>query len=177
MLKRNTFFPGNNQQPCEVEYAIFESPLDGSAPFRPIYIFIRQWNGTSLINFDEGRAALLTKILASDLAGVATEFVRFVVSYETDTDVHAWEFKVHVDVNDYLAKGNRADVEIIPDPTIGGTLLSLFGRGANDRRVSMWSRDIVGGCAKFYTVFDEREHVSGETLKALYAAAEMRMPI
>lgn len=179
MLKRKTFFSGNDRQACEVEYAIFECPkeLDDSQILRPVCILVRQWNGTSLINTDEGRAALLTKILATDLAGVATDFVRFVVSNEVGGEAHAWEFKIRVDVDDYLAKGNRANVETIPEPTLGGTLLSLFGKGSSGRRVSMWSRDIVGGCAQFYTVFDEREHISGEVLKALYAAAEMALPV
>lgn len=179
MLKRNTFFPGNNRQACEVEYAIFECPgeFDNSQILRPVCILVRQWNGTSLINTDEGRAALLTKILATDLAGVATDFIRFVVSHEAGGDAHAWEFKIHVDVDDYLANGNRANVKAIPEPTLGGTLLGLFGKGNSSREVSMWSRDIVGGCAKFYTIFDEREHISGDLLKALYAAAEMPLPI
>lgn len=179
MLKRKTFFPGNDRQACEVEYAIFECPeeLDDSRFLRSVCIFVRQWNGTSLINTDDGRAALLTKILATDLAGVATEFVRFVVSHETGGEAHALEFKIHVDADDFVAKGNRANVETIPDKTLGGTLLSLFGKGSSGRRITMWSRDVVGGCANFYTVFDEREHISGEVLKALYAAAEMPFPI
>lgn len=178
MLKRRTFFPGNVRQASEVEYAIFECPeeFDDSKIFRPVCILVRQWNGTSLINSDEGRAALLTKILATDLAGVATEFVRFVVSFEAGGEAHAWEFKIRVDVDDYRAKGNRADVQEIPDKTLGGTLLSLIGKGSGRQQVSMWSRDIVGGCAQFYTVFDEREHVSGKILAALYAAAEMPFP-
>lgn len=178
MLKCNTFFPGNNRQACEVEYAIFECPeeLDNSQFMRPVCILVRQWNGTSLINSDEGRTILLNRILATDLAGVATEFIRFVVSHESGGEAHAWEFKIRVDVDDYLAKGNRADVEKIPDPTLGGTLLNLFGKGSSGRRVSMWSRDIVGGCANFISDFDEREHISKETLRALYAAAEMPLP-
>lgn len=48
MLKRNTFFPGFHEQPCEIEYAIFESPkeLQNSDFLPPVYILVRQWNGT-----------------------------------------------------------------------------------------------------------------------------------
>lgn len=180
MLK-TTFFPGYMKQPCEVQYAIVKWPEPDNL-ITPVCIFVRQWDGnTSLINSDEGRNSLLTKILATDLEGVAIDFVRFVVSHEADCGTlggvpHAFEFKVRVDIDDYLAKGNRANVRSIPDQTIGGSILNFVFKDRAKREISYWSRDVVGGCAKFYVDFEERAFVSREILEKLYTAIGMSTP-
>lgn len=120
---------------------------------------------TSLVNTDAGRDILLNKILATDLQGVRTEFVRFFVLYDGGKPhpMHGLELPIRLDFADYKKNGN---------PYEGPSLLQrlLYRAGFGQLTFSYWSGHVLGGCAKFYTDFEERRHVPEEEMNELCAA-------
>ena len=121
----------------------------------------------SLWNSDHGRNVVLNKILATDLAGIATRCVRFFVLIDTDKHhpMHGLEFRIRLDVDDYKRKGNPYFA-----PTLRDRLQSLLSGGSFHVPCSWLTRDVVGGCARFFTEFHQNRHVPEEEMEELCAA-------
>lgn len=77
---------------------------------------------------------------------------------------YAIELPIHVDIDDFIAKGNRHDVTQAPARDWLGTLKNAIGIG--NKQYTFWSGDVVGGCAKFYTDFEERRAVDAAIVRA-----------
>jgi hypothetical protein len=167
---KQIIFPGNHRQPCEAQYGIFFDKSD--AFFLKAHIVVVQTfggnSGTSLINTDEGRNAILNHILSNDLYGVRTDYIVFSLIYLAGDTRHGFQFPIHFNMEDYVKRGNPHDVENLPPEDFHSVLLSLIGKG--DKRYTVNSCDVVGGCARFFLLFDEREHLSGSEVDRLLAA-------
>lgn len=146
-------FPGNHRQPAEAAYNIVIED-DGSIPVARIVVWQvpGEHRGTSPWNTNSGRDNVLNRILETELAGVRTEFVRFTVAIleEDGGRVHAMDFPIHLDLDDYTARGN-------PHEVLGSNPLSdAFNWIVNkERRISFRSYDVVAGCARHFTIFEE----------------------
>ena len=162
-------FPGNHRQPCEARYGIFFDDIDGL--FKGAHIVVVQSSatgGSSLWNTDEGRDAVLNRILAQDLAGVRVEYVRFSVILDGSTGQHGVHLPIRFDLQDYIDRGNPHDVADVPASDLRASVLQLLGKG--DKKYTILTYHIVGGCARFFTDFNEREHLSNEEMGRLLAA-------
>lgn len=171
---QRVIFPGNHGQPCEALYGIH---LYNENHITRAHIAVVQsdasgYMGTSLWNTDEGRNILLNKILAHDLAGVRVQFVRFSVIIDAGKTVHAAELPIEFDVDDYVAKGNPHDLLEQPASDLAGVLLKLIGKG--QKSVSIWSVHVLGGCARFYTDFEQRRHIPRGELEQLLKDIDYR---
>lgn len=120
---------------------------------------------TSLWNTNEGRDLVLNKILATDLQGIPTASVRFFVLIDSPEPfgMHGLELPIRLDFADYRKKGNPYE-----GPSLLERLLCRIGVG--QLTFSYWSRHVVGGCAKFYTDFEQRRHLPHEEMNELCAA-------
>ncbi|MBB3261287.1 hypothetical protein [Paraburkholderia sp. WP4_3_2] len=161
-------FPGNMRQACEAWYGI--TFLKDDAAVRSAQIVVAQTDkinpgamGTSLWNTDEGLNNLLNRILEKDLRGVRVEFVKFACILAVDGTLHSIELPIHLDIDDFIARGNRHDVTQAPAVGWLGTLKNAVGLG--NKQYSFWSGDVVGGCARFYTNFEDRTTIDSTTAR------------
>lgn len=148
---KTIIFPGNHRQPAEAAYGIV---LEDELAHIVVWQVPGKHRGTSLWNTDEGRDNVLNRILETELAGIRTEFVRFSVAIieEDGGRVHAMDFPIHLDIDDYTARGNPHQV------LDGGRLSDAFKWIVNrEKKVSLRSYDVVAGCARHFTIFDEGE--------------------
>jgi hypothetical protein len=170
---KDIFFPGNSRQPCKAQYGVVLSK-DRSIPQATIVVHQgpQHMPATAILNSEYGRETILNTVLETDLRGIRVEFVRFVAIFELDQGrLEAREFSIHVDADDFVARGNRHDVSQAPAEDWIGALLNLIGRG--NRKISIWSGDVVGGCAHFYLDEDNFEGLSqAEAAKLLQEAKE-----
>lgn len=170
---KEIFFPGNSRQPCEAQYGIVLSN-DHTIPRATIVVHQAplHMQGTAILNAKYGRESILNTVLETDLRGVRTEFVSFVVIIEPEQGrLEAREFPIHVNADDFAGRGNRHNITQAPAEDWRGVLLNLIGQG--DRKISFWSGDVVGGCAHFYLDEDNSKGLSQvEAAKLLQAAKE-----
>ena len=160
---KTIIFPGNHRQPAEAAYGIV---LEDELARIVVWQEPGKHRGTSLWNTDEGRDNVLNRILETELAGIRTEFVRFSVAIieEDGGRVHAMDFPIHLDIDDYTARGNPHQV------LDGGRLSDAFKWIVNrEKKISLRSYDVVAGCARHFTIFDEGEATANPT--ALLARA------
>jgi hypothetical protein len=167
---KSIIFPGNMRQPCEAEYGIhlYADNMIGKAHIVVIQSDKTHEAGTSLWNADEGRNVVLNKILSNELRGVRVEFVRFSVALDMGGDIRAIELPILLDFDDFVAKGNPHNLLEKPAENIAGVLKNFIGKGEKD--ISVWSGNVVGGSARFYTDFERRKHLPSGELKALLQA-------
>lgn len=154
------YFPGNMGQPCKALCGIALG-VHGSFAHATIVVYQgpQHMPATSILNAAHGLNIILNSVLDNDLRGVRVEFVSFVAVLELEHGrLEARDFPINVDIDDYIARGNRYDVSQVPADGPGGALLNLIGKG--DKRYSFWSGDVVGGCARFFL---EHEKVQGVT--------------
>jgi hypothetical protein len=171
---KQIIFPGNFNQPSVAQYGIFFEK--GDSYTRKAHIVVVQTfggdSGTSLINSDEGRSNILTRILDQDLNGVRTDFVAFSLIYIASESRHGFRFPIHFDLEDYVKRGNPHDSAQAPPTDFRSTVLNLIGKG--DKQYTIFSYDVVGGCTRFCDVFNEREHLSGDEIDRLLAAVNFK---
>jgi len=159
---KRILFPGNMRQACEAWYSV---TIQGDGGFiAKAQIVVVQTDkinpgamGTSLWNTNAGRDNVLNRILETELQGVRTEFASLVSALDLGGDLRAIELPIHLDVDDYIARGNRYNVQQAPAQDWIGTLENAVGMG--NKIYSFWSGDVVGGCARFYTDFEEQRSV------------------
>ena len=164
---KTIFFPGNSRQVCTASYGVVIDK-EGVLPVAHIVFYqdARNSPSTSLLNTNEGRDTALNMVLSNELKGIRTEFMRLtVISGSDGGHLHAFAFPMHLDIEDYVAKGNICDIKQAPADNLSGVLLNLIGKG--DKSYSFWSYNVVGGCANFYTSDDDMQKVSHETAKEL----------
>jgi len=168
---KEIFFPGNARQPCKAQYGIV---LNHDSAISRVTIVVHQgpehMQDTAILNTKYGRESILNAVLDTDLRGVRVEFVRFVAMLEREQgELVAREFSIHVDADDFVARGNRHDMVQGSAEDWRGALLNLIGQG--DRKISFWSGDVVGGCARFYLNEDNSNGLlHAEAAKLLKAA-------
>lgn len=171
---KQIIFPGNFLQPCEAQYEIIFD--EGDSYTRNAHIVVVQSSGgnsgTSLINTDEGRDNILNRILSHDLNGVRVEFVTFSLIYVANGSSHGFRFPIRLDMDDYVKRGNPHDVTDVPSSDLRSALLNLIGKGG--KQYSVWTYNIVGGCARFFQEFDKREHLSQSEVDRLLAAVNYK---
>ncbi len=165
------FYPGNTDQPCRAEYGISISRDQSIESANIVVINSRRAGlGSSLWNTQEGRDIVLNKILANELKGVRTRFVRFFVLVEAEAPI--WmtgiELPIRLDFNDYIKKGNPYEVQRVAAPGLIGRLRYLVGCG--QKKFSFLGQHVLGGCADFYTDFEQRRQLPREEITALCAA-------
>lgn len=178
---KTIYFPGNSRQASKAEYDILmdygpEDTLTIPKAHIVIYQGSQHTPGSSIVNSDEGRDVMLNKILANDLAGIRTDQIRFTVLDHFGEKIQGADFHIHVDIDDFVARGNQHEVKMLkvsPDnltDVIKGALLTLVGREPVSREVMVWSYNVVGGCAKFFTSFEERKPLSETDAEAIFKA-------
>lgn len=149
---KTILFPSNHRLPAEAAYGVVLED-DSANPLAHIVVWqtAGMLRGSSLLNTDEGRNNVLNRILETELAGVRTEFVRFTVAIlEEDGRVYAKDFPIHLDVDDYMVQGN-------PHEVLGSNPLSDAFKWivSKEKRISFKSYDVVAGCARHFTIFEE----------------------
>ncbi len=152
------YFPGNMGQPCKALCGVALG-IDRSFAHATIVVYQgpQHMPATSILNAAHGLELILNSVLNNDLRGVRVEFISFVAVFELESGrLEARDFPIRVDVDDYVARGNRCDVSQVPADGLGGALLNLIGKG--DRCYSFWSGDVVGGCTRFFL---DQEGVKG----------------
>ena len=164
---RPILFPGNMRQPCEAEYGIhlYSEGMIAKAHIVVIQSDKRHQPGTSLWNTDSGREIVLNKILSNDLQGIRVEFVRFTSVLDIGGQIHAMEFPILLDYDDYVARGNPHDMQEKPAENLGTLLRKVLGKG--EKQICVWSMNVIGGCERFYTDFERREGVNHLELNEL----------
>ena len=174
---KSILFPGNSRQPCQARYGIL-LPEGGVSRIAQIVVVQSDkdpYMGTSLWNTEEGRDSILNRILETDLKGVRTEFVKFASVIHSSGQLHSIDLPIYLDIDDYIARGNRYNVGQAPAQDWLGALRNLVGRG--NKQYSIWSGDTVGGCARFFTDFEGRSHLSDETVRGWLDALEFPYPV
>jgi hypothetical protein len=166
------FYPGYTKQPCRAEYGI-ALRRDQSIAGADIVVMNspRAGAGTSLWNTQDGRDIVLNRILTQDLQGVRVEFIRFFVLIDAQASggqIHGIELPIRLDINDYVQKGNPCQVRRIAGPSFWGRLHYLAGGG--ERVISYSNHDVVGGCARFSSDFEQRRHLENEEIGQLCVA-------
>ena len=163
---RTVYYPNNFRQPAVATYGIAYSVGD-FAPQVDIVIINSHRLGptTSIINCDQGLNTALNQILDNDLKGIRTEFIRlFVISHLENYPLRGFEAEIHLDLDDYVRRGNPCDISYSPFPTLGA-LLHPFGYGEKKR--SFLSANVVAGCARFFTEIDAATAIPQEEIKRL----------
>lgn len=163
---QQVFYPGHAGQPCLGEYAI---ALDRSDTFSRADIVLLSraaHGGESFWNSDLGRDTVLNRILATDLEGVRLDWIRLFVLVEKTAplpgrmpELLGVEMTISMDVDDFIARGNRCTVE---RPNILSRLFTGIVK-----KVSYWSGDVVGGCAKVTTSFKQSRELDPDDIRTL----------
>ncbi|MBA6105246.1 hypothetical protein [Pseudomonas monteilii] len=175
---KKIFFAGHDRQPCVAEYGV---AIDSTGAIQRAHIVVVQSSnnpgmGTSLYNTDTGRDNVLNRILAQEFPGVRIEFLTFNVILDLSESLEGMRFPIRVNWEDYKAKGNLFGEEAVPASDFKGSLLKLIGKG--DRATTVYSYNVVGGCADFFTVFEdeERERLSQAQARKLLIDAGYQFP-
>ncbi|MDP9014741.1 MAG: hypothetical protein M3O41_19185 [Pseudomonadota bacterium] len=166
------FYPGFWGHVAQAEYAVVRREEKGTLYADIVVINSRRagLDCTSLWTTDEGRDAVLNKILGADLLGVCLKYVRFFVLIDPGAHdrIHCVEVPIRLDVDDYREKGNRYWVKREAYPSRLGRLLYWVGIG---QKLYCWrDSDVVGGCAKFHAPFTGYRAPPPEEIQALCAA-------
>lgn len=166
---KQIIFPGNSRQPCLAQYGIFFE--SDNSLIQKAHVVVQSFgenSGTSLINTDSGRNVVLNHILDYELGGVRVEFVTFSLIYIAESSVHGFKFPIHFDLDDYINRGNPHNVDAEPPSDLKSTVLSLIGKG--NKKITVWSYNVVCGCTKFFLDFNDREHIPSSEIDRLLAA-------
>lgn len=160
------YYPNNFGQPSWALYGLAASVRDFSPFVDIVVINTHRLGATSfLCNCERGLNILLNKVLSSDLKGVRTEFVRlFVLQNAKASPLSGFEAPIFLDEHDYFERGNPYLARYSPFPAFGKILARL---GIGEVRRTLFSTDIVGGCAQFYTRIDESRTLSSDEIKSL----------
>jgi hypothetical protein len=165
------FYPDSDNQVAQAEYGVVIRHENSIA--RADVVVINSHGaglGASLWNSQAGRDLVLNRILANELKGIRVQFIRFFVL--VDLEAPGWmrgiELPIRLDINDYMRKGNPHEIQRVAAPGLLGWLrhLAHFGK----KRISFWGGHVQGGCADFYTDFEQRRHLPPEEITALCAA-------
>jgi hypothetical protein len=165
------FYPGSVNQVAQAEYGVLIRHENSIARADVVVINSpRTGLGASLWNSQIGRDVVLNKILANELKGVRTQFIRIflLVDLEAPGWMRGIELPIRLDINDYIKKGNPCEVRRVAAPGLMGWLRHLAGLG--NKKLSFLGRDVLGGCANFYTDLEQRRHLPPEEITALCAA-------
>lgn len=169
MIKK-IIFPGNSGQPCVAQYGI---AIYNSDHLRRADIVVVQTSKpycTGNINLyysDKGLNSILNRILANDLQGVRVEFVTFTIVLDLECRLEGLRLPIVLDLMDYKSMGNPCWTETLPARNIVGKIMQWMGKG--NLRNTYHSTNVVGGCANFYTKFEERKPVERDEIQRLLA--------
>lgn len=160
------YYPNNYGQPSRALYGLACSIRDFSPFVDIVVINTHRLGATSfLFNCEPGLNILLNKVLSSDLKGIRTEFVRlFVLQHAKASPVSGFEAPIFLDEHDYFDKGSPHLARHSPIPILGKVLARL---GIGELPRTLFSTDIVGGCAEFYTRIDGSRTLSSDEIKSL----------
>jgi hypothetical protein len=165
------FYPGSVNQVAQAEYGVLIRH-ENTIARADVVVINSPWAslGASLWNSQVGRDVVLNSILANELKGIHTQFIRFflLVDLEAPGWMRGIELPIRLDINDYMRKGNPHEVQRVATPGLLGWLRHLAGFG--QKRISFWGGHVQGGCANFSTNFEQRRHLSPEEITALCAA-------
>ncbi len=170
---RTIFCPGHFGEPYKAEYEIL---LEGDGMIPRAHIVVVQSSsdgmGPGLWNTDKGRDAVLNSILNQNLKGIRLDFIRFTsimrTGVEGDWRIDGLSFPIRVDIDDYVANGNPCGVRNVPPEDLRSVVNTLLGKGGKE--YTIWSHDVVAGCAKVFTDFDTRERIERDELNRLIKA-------
>jgi hypothetical protein len=159
---REIHFPGNHKQPCRARYhVVLDQQISDTFPHAHILVHQGQHDfGTALTVDDQSRDNVLNRLLTRELEGVRLEFIRFSYLLESPTyGVIAYSYPIHLDINDYVAKGNPHTTRPVKK--------GLLGR-ASDQEITYLSINVTAGCAHVFTLCDEaHQHSREETARLL----------
>ena len=143
-----------------VDIVVLHSPRTGIVP--------SLWNG------DWARDVVLNKILANDLFGIPIAALRFFVLIDAGEEggFHGAQHPIELDADDFCVKGNPCDVSRVPVGSQYGRW--LYCLGYHRKAFTYWPRDVVGGCANFYTDFEDRRMLGRQEILSLAAAIGYR---
>ncbi|MER8880765.1 hypothetical protein [Mesorhizobium sp. M0684] len=79
------------------------------------------------------------------------------------------ELTIALDIDDYVARGNRCTVK-------RRNILSRLFTGVS-RTVVTWSGDVIGGCANFSTSFDDARQLDRQEIKTLCSRIGLLLPV
>ena len=176
---KKIFYPGNDLQPCEAEYSIVRRRNgDGhDYGFRHAHIVIVQelspgkFPGTSLMNTsDKILSDILNRIMESELKGIRAEFIEFdiitlAMPSHGEMEASAYRFPIELDLNDYIAGGNRHREVYDESNGLGAMLKRIFV--IDEPKIAFNSVDVVAGCARFFVEFAKRERIPEQEAKSL----------
>uniref|UniRef100_UPI0032E8A036 hypothetical protein n=2 Tax=Pseudomonas aeruginosa TaxID=287 RepID=UPI0032E8A036 len=130
-------------------------------------------SATSLYNTDEGRNIVLNRILENDLRGIRLDYINFYVILDLSTTLEGMKLPIHLDFDDYIAKGNPYNCT--PSDTTTGRILQWI---TGEKTYSYWSGHVLGGCARFYTELDDqnREPLSVDSARELLNRVGYKIP-
>ena len=128
----------------------------------------------SLWNSNRARDVVLNKILANDLYAVPIAALRFFVLIDAGEEggFHGAQHPIELDADDFCAKGNPCDVSRVPVESKYGRW--LYWLGYHRKAFTIMTRDVVGGCANFYTDFEDRRMLARQEILSLAAAIGYR---
>lgn len=161
---KKIFYPGNDRQPCEAQYGIFRSNANDDLYVKYAHIVmvqrLRGSPGTLLTNSsNKVLSDIVTRIMTNDLSGIRAEFVTFNIVMVED-HISAFRLPINLDIKDYIERGNPHSE--VPVQAEKGSVMEklLHSIGISETETTINSVDVVGGCARFYVDFDQRETIS-----------------
>lgn len=171
---RQVFYPGHAGEPCVGEYAIALDRTDMIAR-ADIVLVSRRSHLASFHSSGFGRDIVLNRILANDLQGVRLDWIRLFLLTEKPAPLPdrmpeflGVELTIALDIDDYVARGNRCTVK-------RRNILSRLFTGVS-RTVVTWSGDVIGGCANFSTSFDDARQLDRPEIETLCTRIGLRTP-
>lgn len=161
-------YPGYQHEPARIDYGIAYTNDAGNPKVDIVALHSKRLGSphASLIARDESRDRVLNIILSRELAGIRIDRVRFFVMFDSPDlgKTHGWQFPIELDFEDYKREGNPYHIDRpIPVNWLGRIIWALGYRPAR-----CWTRDedVVGGCARFHTPFEQRRGLDpAEVLK------------
>lgn len=139
------YFAGFNG-PCEAQYGIHieQDTLH--------IVVIQSKFGTSLWNDAEGRNHILNALLDRHVAGIRIDQIRFHVILDTASGLRGIELPIHLDHDDYRARGGR-----------------VLTKGWLRKTHAVWNHDAVAGSGRCYVDFDERRGLPADIIERFCA--------
>ena len=163
---QQVFYPGHARQPCLGEYTIVLDHSEALARADIVLVSRAAHRGPSFWNSELGRNTVLNRIVATDLAGIRLEWIRLFVLHEKTAgaagrlpEFLGVELKINLDIDDYVAKGNRCTVRRT------NMLLGLITGFSSE--TSFWSGDVVGGCANVTASFKGARNLDQQEISEL----------
>ena len=167
---KTVFYSGSLGQACRAHYALVERAAHPGCIDILVLHSPAAPGELTLPRSSEARDTILNHLLVQEFRGIGVDFLRFFVLTETlHGDLDGAEYPIQLDVEDYVKQGHEHWHTRCVQPSRWDRWVPWRRFGAAQIHYD-W-REIVGGCARFFTDRPQARALSAQEVALLCHAA------